>query len=320
MDKQISSTITSLLHRVPGYTGYRSLEDRRDDDRRLRDAVADQIDAIVTSLGGVSASLAAERKLTHISVIERLVGAARLLGDRVRNASYGYGGIFTERSVDSVAIEQLRQFDAAFKSDVDNLQSLAQRLASSPEGPLDTDISAYQDELNRLSRLFDARTEVVDTARPNRDSGVLAMLEPTIEPRPSPISTLKVKDAFSVLGDDFIVDAAMTFTGDSGSLNLVRAGKDDQGKDLWFAGGSDGSTPTARLTESEAGAGETSNGTTATLTVATTESKNPEVPAQYGYTGGTDSSVSLWYTVGNETRHFTGTAVDISDIQVYGQA
>src|SRR5690348_24937 len=98
MDKQISSTISTLLHRVPGYTGYRSLEDRRDDDKRLRDSVADQVDAVVTTLGGVSARLAADRNLTHISVVERLVGATRLLGDRVRNASYGYGGIFSDRS------------------------------------------------------------------------------------------------------------------------------------------------------------------------------------------------------------------------------
>jgi len=320
MDKRIATSITSLLERVPGYTGYRSLEDRRDDDRRLRDSIAQQIDGIVQILNGASASLASQRKLTHISVIERLIGSTRLLGDRVRTASYGYGGIFTDRSVDSVAIEQLRQFDTAFKSEVDKLQTLASKLANAPEGPLDVDISAYQDELNRLGRLFDARIGVIDTAHASRDTAVLRMLEPGEEPKASPFMTVALKDAFSVTGEDYIADAVLTFTSGDLSLKLVRAGQDDQERDVWFAGGNDATLPSARLTASDQAAPTELAERSGTLVVTTSEGSQPEVPVQYGYTGGTESEVSVSYTVGAETRSFTGTRIDDSDIQVYGQA
>ncbi len=204
--------IENLLNQISGYTGYRSKEDRRDDDRRLREAIANSLGTTVATLGGVSAKLAEQRKLTHISTIERTVGATRLLADRVRTATYGYGGIFTDRSVDDFALTQLRQFDNAFQQEAKSLDDLANRIAASPDGPLDTDITAYQTELNRLGLLFDARAAVIDTARPNKDATVLSLLEPPAAPKVSPLAAIRIGDALSILGDNFLVDATVTFT------------------------------------------------------------------------------------------------------------
>src|SRR5688572_30291716 len=152
--------ISKKLFEIPGYRGYRSLEDRRDDDRRVRDAIAGALGDTTESLTRLSARLAEERKLQQISGIERLVGTTRHLADRVRTASYGYGGLFSQQPVGAIALDQLKQFDVAFQNEVATLDEIAGRLGSSPEGPLPVDISAYSVEIVRLNRLFDARTQV----------------------------------------------------------------------------------------------------------------------------------------------------------------
>lgn len=313
--------MNELLEKVPGYTGYRAKEDRRDDDRRLRETIAGNLDTTVGTLTRVNADLARQRKLTHISTVERLVGATRLLADRVRSATYGYGGVFSDRSIDEFALDQMRQFDAAFQSEAGALDALANRLAASPEGPLDVDIDAYQAELNRLGLLFDARGEVVESARPNRDAAVLSLLElkPKSESRASPLASLRVGDTLSILGDNFVVDAAVTFTEPGRQLTISRVGAGADGRPLWLLGSTAEDMPSARLTETEGGSTDPSTGQSAEARVTTGTDSKAGIAARYGYTASADGNVSFWYALGNESRVFAGAAVEDDDVEVYGQ-
>jgi hypothetical protein len=316
----LEKRIESLLTQVPGYTGYRGREDRRDDDRRLRESIAGSLDRTVSTLTRVGATLAEQRKLAQISMIERLVGTTRLLGDRVRTATYGYGGIFTERSVDEFALDQLRQFDHSFQQETASLDELANRIANSPEGPLDVDLAAYQNELNRLGQLFDARSAVVDTARPNRDASVLAMLEPPVEETPSPLAALRIGDALSILGDNYLVDATITFSEPDRQVTLARVGEGEDGAAQWLIGGTTADIPSAKLSEQSAGAVSTASGRAAQAVVATGSQAKEGVGAQYAYTANAGETVTFWYSIGGETRSFAGTVVEDADIEVYGQA
>lgn len=310
------------LDKVPGYAGYRSKEDRRDDDRRVRESIAAGLDNTVRTLTSVGARLAEQRKLTHISAIERLVSATRLLADRVRSASYGYGGIFSDRNVDEFALDQLRQFDAAFAAEASSLDDIAGRLATAPEGPLEADITGYRTELDRLALLFDARGDVVESARPNRDAAVLSLLgsKSKSEHNASPLATLRVGDTLSILGDNFLVDATVSFA-TAGSLTTIsRVGAGPDGVPMWLLGSTAGNVPSARLAETEGGNADLSAGQQAQAVVTTGTDSKEGVAARYGYTSSEDGTVSYWYALGNETRAFTGTAVEDDDVVVYGQA
>jgi hypothetical protein len=305
---------------IPGYRGYQSLEDRRDDDRRVRDAIANALGDTTDSLTRLSARLAEERKLQQISGIERLVGNTRHLGDRVRTASYGYGGLFSQQPVGAIVLDQLKQFDVAFQNEVAKLDEIAGRLSDSPEGPLPVDIEAYSDEIVRLNKLFDARTQVVETAQPSQDAEVLSLLEPPAAPKVSPISGLVMGDAFSVLGDDFIVDAVVTFREPEQTVKMVRAGNDPDGQAIWFIGGTTDAVQSSRLREADRGSVNVASGRNAEMTIATADGTNDGVPAQYAYTASTEDAVTFWYSIGNETRSFAGSSIVDADIQVYGQA
>lgn len=312
--------LNEMLSKVPGYTGYRSKEGRRDDDRRLRESIAASLDTTVTTLTGVSADLARQRKLTHISTVERLVGATRLLADRVRSASYGYGGVFSDRSIDEFALDQMRQFDAAFQNEARSIDSLANSLATSPEGPLDVDINEYQAELNRLGLLFDARGEVVESARPNRDAAVLTLLDPKTEPKLPALAMLRIGDALSILGDNYLVDATVTFSEPDRQLTISRVGAGPGGEPQWLLGSTAEDERSARLVETSEGTADPGTSRSAKARVTTGTDSRDGIAARFGYTASADGNVSFWYALGSESRFFTGSAVDNDDVEVYGQA
>jgi len=316
----LENRIEQLLNQIPGYTGYRSKEDRRDDDRRLREAISESLDATVATLTAVSAKLAEQRKLTQISTLERLVGSTRHLADRVRTASYGYGGIFTDRPVDDVALDQLRQFDNAFQNESAELADLAGRIEASAEEPLDADITAYQTELNRLGLLFDARGAVVDSARPNKDAAVLALLDPPLESNVSSLASLQVGDALSILGENYVVDATVTFTEPERQVTLSRVGHDDAGKPIWLIGGTSEDVDSAKLIESGSEPAPPPSGRTAQAVVVTGPEAQEGVSARYAYTAPTEHTVSFSYSVGGEVRAFTGATIEEDDVEIYGQA
>ena len=316
----MENKITELLNRVPGYTGYRSKEDRRDDDKRLRESISASLDSTVATLTSTSAKVADQRRLTHISTLERLVGSTRHLADRVRSASYGYGGIFSDRSVDELALDQLRQFDNAFQKESEELAALAGRLEASPEGPLDVDITAYQTELNRLGLLFDARGDVVASALPNKDAAVLAFLDPAEQREASALSALRVGDALSIQGENYVVNATLTFTEPDRQVTLSRIGHDDDGNPIWLIGSNTEDVTSAKLVETESDPASTPSGRTARAVIVTGPETQEGVPAQYAYTATTGSEVSFSYSVGSEARAFTGSTIEEEDVEVYGQA
>lgn len=316
----MENRLRDLLTKAPGYTGYRAKEDRRDDDRRLREAIAADLDTTVRTLTGVGADLARQRKLTHISTVERLIGSTRRLADRMRTASYGYGGVFGDRSIDEFALDQLRQFDAAFEAEAGSLDALANRIASSAEGPLEVDLKGYQTELDRVGLIFDARGDVVETAKPNRDAAVLEMLDPKSQPTPSPLASLRIGDALSILSDNFLVDATVTFREADRHLTLARVGDSPDGGAQWLLGSSAEDIGSARLTETDASSDVPAGGRAAEAQVSTGSGSKQGVAARYGYTPNLDGGVSFWYALGNESRFFTGAAVEDDDVEIYGQA
>lgn len=320
MDQRIASTIEGMLQRVPGYTGYRDKENLRDDDRRVREAIASSLDETVQTLTQTNARLAEQRSFTHISTMERLIGATRLLADRLRTTSYGYGGIFTERSIDEFAIDQLRQFDIRFGSEVASLATIAMRIGGNSDGPVPADLTAYQEELIRVGKLFEGRASVVETAKPNRDAEVLALLDQNPVP-PQPVAMLLHRgDALSIGNDNFIVDAIVTLTSDAGAIRLSRIGATADRKGVWLLGSTIPGQAAAKLTE-VGGAGEiASDAKSAHLEIEAEDGSSRRVSAQYAYTSGVEQKVSFWYAIGDTTLTFRGEVLDDSDIVVYGKA
>lgn len=308
--------ITNLLNRIPGYTGYRDKENRRDEDKRIREAVASEVTAQLDRMNQYSAELSAEREFEHLSRIESIIGQIRLLGDRIRTASYGYGGLFTERSVDERALDQLRQFDRSLDREVASLGTAMERLTGTM--PPDAGaVKALDDEVKRLGRIFDARTTVIDEGKPSRDDQVLALLEITQEKVPSPLLSVKKNETLSVLGDNYIANATIHLSTDEGSIYLVRVSEDQEGA-TWLMGSDIAGVPSARLTESSTSAPGYQTMSRASANVDTEKGRQEGIAARYALRTGGDQDVDLVIQIGDSARIYRGNEISDLDIEVYG--
>lgn len=313
----MSDRLSNLLSRIPGYDGYRVKESMRDTDRVLRESIANDLSGFVDRLTVANASLANARELTLISRIEATISRVRLLADRVRTASYGYGGIFTQRSVDENALAQLRQFDLAFQRAIPPLDQAATQVAKSAH-PLESDLADFDAQLATLSRLFDSRSSVIESAKPSQDADILGLLEDGEESIASPLSALNVGDAVSVLGDNYLVDATVRLESGDTSLLLARV---DASANTWLLGASDSSVGPARVTEdTTAGGIIDASFQAAKVTVETRNGGRETAPGEYVVISSGDDPIVVSFRIGDAFRQFRGTVINALDIEVFGAA
>lgn len=310
--------IKGALDRVPGYQGYRDKEDRRDEDKRVREAVAAALNENVDTLTRYNAQLARDRAFEHLTALEAAAGQIRLLADRIRTTSYGYGGIFTDNDVDGSAIEQLRLFDTALLREVDSLSREVQNVTSS-EVPNNEARSAMLEELNRLNKLFDSRSTVVDQGKPSKDAETLQLLALPEKLEPSPLLQVKKGDALSVLGDNYIANATITLKTDEGTIILARVSTDQEGA-TWLLGSDVSGLQSAQLTEAGADSGGYQTMSSAKGVVDTENGTEQDVAARYSYRNVGDNRVEFSLALGDTIKQFTGSTIVDKDIEHYGVA
>ena len=222
--------IEEALNRVPGYRGYRLKGERRDADRRVRAAVADAYAAELARVERIGRDLADARRLGEISAVERTSQSIRHYIDRVRSATPGYGGLFGDRDIDGIALDQLRLFDESLLLGIDELRPAIDRLeadfsAGQPLGPA-ADEAARTIE-SQLAR-FNTRQEVIESGRATSRDGVLAALRPIAEVIPPEVYSAQAGDAISILGDNFLVDARIDVDGRPESFRVFRIAREPE--------------------------------------------------------------------------------------------
>lgn len=212
-----SGKLGSLANSIPGYRGYRAKEDRRDADRVVRDQIASALDSRATRAEQVATKLASARDLANVGAVNNVVREIRLLGTRVRTASYGYGGLFGNRDVNDAVLSQIQAFDEALLEGVPALdETLLALEQAAPE-----QIPAAADDVlavvRHLSTQFDARGSVIETATTSAivpaTPPITSALDKQETPQAPPAYNLHDRDAVSILGDNSVVDARIDITG-----------------------------------------------------------------------------------------------------------
>src|SRR4051794_39696234 len=91
---------SSILTSIPGYSGYRDKEQRRDADKAVRDRIVAELQTRAHRVGQIATALANARRITEVGPVNDLQNQIRTVSDRVNTASYGYGGLFGPRDID----------------------------------------------------------------------------------------------------------------------------------------------------------------------------------------------------------------------------
>jgi len=155
--------LEELINKIPGYSGYRAKEQRRDADKILRMHVAEQYDQVLDRLNRVQYDLVSAGDLTGMMLLERAVSRLQLLVDRIRTASYGYAGLFDAIKVDDDALDRLYDFDNSMLDGVATLSDTLDQIAAViAEGQSVQELgNALMAELEALHRSFSERQQVI---------------------------------------------------------------------------------------------------------------------------------------------------------------
>ncbi|MGC4106112.1 MAG: hypothetical protein QM753_07115 [Thermomicrobiales bacterium] len=305
------------LNAIPGYGSYQDKEHRRDLDKQVRVAAADQLVQVVDALTAASAAQVAKGDFSQVSAMESLTGRTRTLADRIRTASYGFTGIFADGAIDTAALEQLRLFDVGIGKKAADLAKSAQA-----GGDLTEKVDAIAKTVGEIDLLFNTRGAVIETARPSTDSAVLDLLDTSVPPPPSPLLEVARGAAFSVLGDDYMANAVVQLEDGDLRISFLRVGKNPDGNAVWFVGASTPDVPSAQLVEEASDTpSEAFDPTTrtATATVDTGKGTKQRVPAEYAVSPQSDdSSVEVLLVLGGVRHEFSGRPIHDADVIVYG--
>ena len=155
--------LEELIHHIPGYTGYKEKEERREADKQLRMVLAQRFQEQRDRLAEVQRQLTETGRLASIVTLERSMMKLQLLIDRLRTAAYGYSGFFDAVKVREQQLEALHKFDAAIAEQVQHIRELIDQLAEAAAKEWETGTMANDlvAALEKVNALFSRRQDVI---------------------------------------------------------------------------------------------------------------------------------------------------------------
>ncbi|HEX7175317.1 MAG TPA: hypothetical protein VF240_08675 [Pyrinomonadaceae bacterium] len=153
-----------LGEKIPGYGGYVQKERRRDIDKLHREHLADRLRTLKQTLNDVVRELTDGRRLMEVGPVDRAAKKVDMVENRVRYASYGYGGLFDVVKIEEPQLDRLYQFDLALVQKVEELEQHARALkdgAGTAEG-LKGAAANLERALDEFNRAFDERSRSIN--------------------------------------------------------------------------------------------------------------------------------------------------------------
>lgn len=167
-DKIVESLgdIEDLARKIPGYSGYKEKEMRRQADRLLRDKIAkafgDQVQRL-TELQGELVSGGKVELLEQATALEDAVRRLQTFVDRIKRATQGYAGFFDAVKVKEEQLDALYEFDNSLLGQIDVVQSAVDdvRAAVDTGDELPAAIATVKRVAGEVNHLFSQRDDVI---------------------------------------------------------------------------------------------------------------------------------------------------------------
>ncbi len=105
--------VTKILAKIPGFGGYIERENRRAADKLLRDTVANRFEEIWKRVSSLQTDLVSQGAIEYVDDMEGAAIKFRQFIDRVKNASYGYSGLFDAVKINEAELLKIYQYDLA---------------------------------------------------------------------------------------------------------------------------------------------------------------------------------------------------------------
>jgi len=103
--------LRKLISKIPGFKGYIERENRRSSDKLLRGVIADRFEEHWKYISSLQKELISQGEIQYIDDLETAAIKVRQFVDRVRNASYGYAGLFDAVKINEEELTRVYEYD-----------------------------------------------------------------------------------------------------------------------------------------------------------------------------------------------------------------
>lgn len=153
-----------LMRYVPGFSGYKDREERRQADQIQRSFMAESLTRERNRLSDVGSILMAHGGLRLLPDVDRIKNQFDRVIERVRHASQGYAGFYDAIRINEAELDRMYEFDLALLADISAIGEANTALGAAAEnaGPEVTDrLHAIEGYVKTLDQKLDNRTRTM---------------------------------------------------------------------------------------------------------------------------------------------------------------
>lgn len=122
--------LRKLASHIPGFSGYLERENRRAADKLMRDTIARRFEELYKRLSALQADIISQGGIEFIDDLEKAALQLRTFTDKVRNATYGYAGLFDAVKINEDELSRIYDYDSAFFDTADAIKNALDTLES----------------------------------------------------------------------------------------------------------------------------------------------------------------------------------------------
>ena len=149
---------------IPGFAGYKGVEDRRIADKQLRAVIGERLAKVKDRLDGVTDTLSRSGNMDNLALIDQSGRRLEKLIDRMRFADYGYAAIFDRVQMGEAELTRIYQYDAGLMQELGVFDDATNEIeqASNDATHLKTALAKLDALTAEFDRRFDARKHLFD--------------------------------------------------------------------------------------------------------------------------------------------------------------
>ncbi len=153
----------SMTKKIPGYSGYKEKEQRREADALLREHLARELETQWTRSNDIKSQMLIGPAMSQLDDMGKAGRRLQTLIDKIKAAAQGYAGFFDAVKIKEDQLDALYEFDEEMLLRVDDIANAldAVQTALDNEENVAPDVRRLNTVIGELLTLFDKRKDVV---------------------------------------------------------------------------------------------------------------------------------------------------------------
>ena len=114
--------LEKAIRLIPGYKGYKSKEERRDNDQLFRTGLVNRLELLRGEINAILSGLRGPSALGAVTSFDRITKKLEKVTDEIRFAARGYRGWFDMHKVREDELDKLYAFDIGLVENIEELE------------------------------------------------------------------------------------------------------------------------------------------------------------------------------------------------------